>query len=184
MKVKGQRFTEEVDKIISEHMKRWGHLQNPYMKIREKIPKYSSKQIRYRWISKLNPSLCTAPLEENEKSFIVQWVENNRTSDGIIHWKDLITEVKKNFGKLRSENTLKNFWHLRNRSILKQKKEVNYENNITFEYENVKYINSSNFKDENISFLPSNASRIEILCWVAEEQHKRDFPHKYFSQDH
>jgi hypothetical protein len=128
--------------------------------------------------------VCTLPLEENEKLFIVQWVENNRTSDGIIHWKDLINEVNSRFGKLRSENTLKNFWHLRRRSLLKQEKQVNFESNITFEYEN---INSSLFNDEdeeNIPPLPSSASRIEILCWVAGEQHKRDFPHKYFSQDY
>lgn len=126
------------------------------------------------------------PLEDNEKLFIVQWVENNRTSDGIIHWKDLIKEVESKFGKLRSENTLKNFWHLRRRSLSKQFKEVNYdEPNITFEYENlIKDDNLSLFKnkdEENISPLPSDASRIEILCWVASEQHKRDFPYsKYF----
>ncbi|CAB4383692.1 unnamed protein product [Rhizophagus irregularis] len=186
MKIKGHRFTKEIDNIISEHMKNLGHLPNPYMKIHEKIPKYSSKQIRYRWISKLNPYLCTMPLEDNEKLFIVQWVENNRTSDGIIHWKDLIKEVESKFGKLRSENTLKNFWHLRRRSLSKQFKEVNYdEPNITFEYENlIKEDNLSLFKnkdEENISPLPSDASRIEILCWVASEQHKRDFPYsKYF----
>ncbi|GBB98182.1 hypothetical protein RclHR1_03160002 [Rhizophagus clarus] len=153
MKIKGQRFTKEVDDIISEYMKKWGHLSNPYMKIHEKIPKYSSKQIRYRWISKLNPRR---------------------------------NEVKSKFGKLRSENTLKNFWHLRNRSLLKQKKEVNHELNITFEYENANNINPSYFKEkdeENVPPLLSNASRIEILCWVAEEQYKRDFPHKYFNQD-
>lgn len=124
------------------------------------------------------------PLEDDEKSFIVQWVENNRTSDGIIHWKDLIKEVESKFEKLRSENTLKNFWHLRKRSLSKQYKEVNYEPIITFKYENLtKDDNLSLFKnkdEENIPSLPSNASRIEILCWVASEQHKLEFPYKYF----
>ena len=121
------------------------------------------------------------PLEEDEKLFIDQWVENNRTLDGIIHWRDLISEVNSNLGKLRSENTLKNYWHLRRRC--RKQKKVNYEPKITLEYENEKdTINLSNFKveeEENIPPPPLNASQIEILCWVAGERHKRDFRHKY-----
>ncbi|RIA82003.1 hypothetical protein C1645_809818 [Glomus cerebriforme] len=176
-KIRGQRFTEETDKIISDAMKKWGHLPNPYVKICGIIPNYSSKQIRYRWISKLNPSLCNSPLDEDEKLFIVQWVENNKTPYGIIHWRDLINEVKNNFGKLRSENTLKNFWHLRRRSL--NQKKVNYDSKLPSNYVNEKDIYLFHFKkddDENIPSIPLNANPLEILCSVAEELYKRDFP--------
>ncbi|RIA81064.1 hypothetical protein C1645_837569 [Glomus cerebriforme] len=134
--VKGPRFTEEIDNKIIELMKIYGNIPNYYVKISEEINKqfnsnYTSKKIRQRWISTLDPKFHHKPLNEDEKSFIIQWVENNKTPDDPkIHWKILISEIEKKFGKLRSENMVKNFWNLRNRkSGNKQHKNINYDKN-------------------------------------------------------
>lgn len=56
------------------------------------------------------------PLNESEKSFIIKWVENNQlSSNGKIRWKVLIKEIKYVFGKLRSENQVKNYWYSKKR---------------------------------------------------------------------
>jgi hypothetical protein len=61
-------------------------------------------------------------LDEQEKLFIMQWVENNRTPNGGIKWKHLICEIERNFRKLRSQNMVKNYWHSRcRREKLRQK---------------------------------------------------------------
>ncbi|RIA81066.1 hypothetical protein C1645_810207 [Glomus cerebriforme] len=104
------RFTEEIDNKIIELMKKYGNLPNCYVRISEETNKqfnsdYTSKKIRQRWMSKLNPKLYQKPLGEDEKSFIIQWVENNKAPDDpVIHWKILIFAIKEKFGKLRSEN--------------------------------------------------------------------------------
>ncbi|CAB5353358.1 unnamed protein product [Rhizophagus irregularis] len=56
---RGEPFTEQIDDSIKEFMKKFGQLSNPYVKVSENINKlcnrkYTSKQIRQRWISKLN----------------------------------------------------------------------------------------------------------------------------------
>jgi len=129
------------------------------------------------------------PLDDNEKSFIIQWVERNPPREHKINWKSLIPVMNKEFGKLRSEDAVKNYWNLtlrkRSKESLKlkagneqQQKEVDYEPNITFEYENEKDFRSPPplfENEENILPPSSNASPIEILCWVAEVKYKRDF---------
>jgi hypothetical protein len=56
------------------------------------------------------------PLNESEKSFIIKWVENNQlSSNGKIRWKVLIKEIKYVFGKLRSENQVKNYFYSKKR---------------------------------------------------------------------
>ncbi|RIA88340.1 hypothetical protein C1645_877469 [Glomus cerebriforme] len=120
-RMKQTLFTKEIDNVIIELMKKWGHLPKPYVKIHEAIPQYTSKQIRQRWISILDPRLCRKSLDEDEKSFIIQWVEKNRQPNGTIHWKDLINEIEQISGKLRSENVIKNFWNQRRRKIYREK---------------------------------------------------------------
>ncbi|RIA88332.1 hypothetical protein C1645_775173 [Glomus cerebriforme] len=107
-------FSEEIDDKIIELMKEWGHLSSPYAKINEIIPEYTSKQIRRRWINKLNPELCPDPLNEEEKEFIIQGINNQlklNPEDDKISWKDMISEMKIKFDKLHSENKVKNFWY-------------------------------------------------------------------------
>jgi hypothetical protein len=64
--------------------------------------------------------VCRKFLDDDEKSFIIQWVENNQEPNGTIHWKDLINEIEHNFGKLRSENAIKNFWNQRRKKIYRE----------------------------------------------------------------
>ncbi|CAB4381907.1 unnamed protein product [Rhizophagus irregularis] len=127
---RGEPFTEQIDNSIKEFMKKFGQSSNPYVKVSENINKlystnYTSKQIRQRWISKLNIDLCLEPLSEDEKSFIVQWVESKPQGDTIC-WKELILLMETKFKKLRSESMVKNFWYLRKRTqeISKSKSET------------------------------------------------------------
>ncbi|CAB4431247.1 unnamed protein product [Rhizophagus irregularis] len=111
---RGNPFTDQIDNSIKEFMKKFGQSSNPYVKVSQNINKlyntyYTSKQIRQRWISRLNTNLCIVPLSKDEKSFIVQWVERGDT----IPWKELIPLMETKFKKLRSENIVKNFWYLR-----------------------------------------------------------------------
>ena len=64
--------------------------------------------------------VCRDGLNEDEKLFIIQWVENNKESDGKIHWNNLISDIKSEFGgKKYSENRVKNFWYLEQRIQVK-----------------------------------------------------------------
>ncbi|RIA88333.1 kinase-like domain-containing protein [Glomus cerebriforme] len=110
--------TFDIDiKIIKlvELMEEYGILYNRYVWISDKIKKFTPKQIRQRWVNVLNPKLCHKPLNEYEKSFIIQWVENNKADYPLIPWKILISAMKDEFGNLRSENMVKNFWYFWNR---------------------------------------------------------------------
>ncbi|RIA81951.1 hypothetical protein C1645_809838 [Glomus cerebriforme] len=191
-KLRGPRITKEFDNKIIELMKVYGNLPNCYVIISEKTNKqYTSKQIRQRWISTLDPKLHQKPLGEDEKSFIIQWVENNRVPNSKIRWKPLISEIEKKFGKLRSENMVKNFWNLRNRkSGNKQQKNVNYDKNkkdivssllppllrpLDEIHQNVSY--DKNKKDIVSLPLPPlrpledeispDATRLDVLCFVS-----------------
>ncbi|CAB5186289.1 unnamed protein product [Rhizophagus irregularis] len=117
---RGEPFTKEIDNSIKESMEKFAQSSNPYVKVSDNINKlydtnYTSKQIRQRWISKLNTDLCHDSLSEVEKSFIVQWVESKPQGD-TIPWKELIPLMETKFEKLRSENMVKNFWNLRKRT--------------------------------------------------------------------
>ncbi|CAB4383685.1 unnamed protein product [Rhizophagus irregularis] len=129
---RGEPFTEQIDDSIKEFMKKFCQLSNPYVKISENInklydTKFTSKQIRQRWISKLNTDLCLEPLDDDEKSFIIQWVESKPQGD-TIPWKELIPLMKTEFEKLRSENMVKNFWNLRKRTQESTKSKAENEN--------------------------------------------------------
>jgi hypothetical protein len=54
---------------------------------------------------------------EKEKSYIIEWVEEYKIQNPFdkIRWKNLISEMKNKFGKLRTENCVKNFWSLKQR---------------------------------------------------------------------
>lgn len=62
--------------------------------------------------------VCHEPFEEEEIIFIIQWIETNQiTQNDTTSWKDLIHVFECRFGKLRSDNKLKNFWNSRIRRI-------------------------------------------------------------------
>ncbi|CAB4408100.1 unnamed protein product [Rhizophagus irregularis] len=175
---RGKPFTEQIDNSIKEFMKKFGQSSNPYVKVSENINKlydtnYTSKQIRQRWISKLNTDLCFVPLSKDEKSFIIQWAESKRGD--IIPWKELIPLMEKKFEKLRSENMVKNCWYLsRKRSPKlkakneKQQKKVCHELT-TFEFSppngdsNARPMDTLPKSEESIIHLPLlNARPLEI----------------------
>ncbi|GBB98184.1 hypothetical protein RclHR1_03160004 [Rhizophagus clarus] len=184
---RGEPFTKQIDNSIKEFMREFENSSNPYVRISEKINElystnYTSKQIRQRWISKLDAKLCLDALDDEEKLFIIQWVESTPRGD-IINWKKLIPMMNDKFGKLRSESMVKNFWNLRKRSQESNKSKTENENsrkrkrssklktkdeqqqkkvcrelNITFEY-------------ENIFPPPLNANSLEILVENEENIH-------------
>ncbi|EXX55165.1 uncharacterized protein OCT59_003542 [Rhizophagus irregularis] len=116
-KIKTEKIELFDDEIISA-MNEYKNEPNPYIKISKKINKgFTSKQIRQRWISQLDPRLCHNELDEDERSYINEWVKeykNQNPSDKIC-WTKLILKMDKKFGKLRTENRVKNFWYLKKR---------------------------------------------------------------------
>ncbi|CAB4408082.1 unnamed protein product [Rhizophagus irregularis] len=91
---------------------------NPYIKASKEINKgFTPKQIRQRWISKLDPLLCHENLCEDEKLYIIEWVEKYRNEHPFnnINWKQLIEDLNNKFGKMRSENKVKNHYNLKER---------------------------------------------------------------------
>ncbi|GBB83968.1 hypothetical protein RclHR1_10600005 [Rhizophagus clarus] len=123
-------------------MKKWEGHHNCYAKISEETGKvFTPKQIRQRWISFLDPTskqilsskvfllwldcslievfflVCHDELDENERSYIIKWVKENKNdnSSDKICWTKLISEIHDKFGKLRSENKVKNFYYLKKR---------------------------------------------------------------------
>ncbi|RIA79861.1 hypothetical protein C1645_882475 [Glomus cerebriforme] len=136
MKTRRPLFNKDVDNKIIELMKEWEHLPNNFKMISKHISQYTAKQIRQRWKNHLDPCLCHDPLDEAEKSFIIQWVEANKTtSTSTIHWKDLISVMKDQFGKLRSENKIKNFWYPKQRSLKLEAGVEQVEQQVPFDYE-------------------------------------------------
>ncbi|GES72839.1 kinase-like domain-containing protein [Rhizophagus clarus] len=109
-------FTEEDDNAIENYMKELSHLANPFTLISKRMnERFSAKMICNRWRDHLNPDLCHEPLDYNEKSYIINWIVSHQildTSAYNIRWRELINEMKFKFGKLHSENKVKNFWHL------------------------------------------------------------------------
>ncbi|GBC03195.1 hypothetical protein RclHR1_05000008 [Rhizophagus clarus] len=194
---RGVPFTEQIDNSIKELMEELGDSSNPYAQIIEIINKnyntrYTSKQIRQRWISKLDTNICHDPLGDDEKAFIVQWVESTQRGD-MINWRKLIPLMKIEFGKLRTENMVKNFWNLRKRCNNKSKAENGnsrkrskrspkskakderrqHEYNIAFEKDikslltngenNLSSPLNTNEENKNIHSPLSNASSMEII---------------------
>jgi hypothetical protein len=51
--------------------------------------------------------VCHDPLSVEEKKFIAERAQKYQT---VVHWKHLIQDLKKRFGKLHSENKIKNHW--------------------------------------------------------------------------
>ncbi|CAB4422129.1 unnamed protein product [Rhizophagus irregularis] len=100
-------------------MEEFGHLPNRYALISEKMgDRFTAKKINQRYKNKVNPLLRDDPFNDNEKSFINKWVKDYKIlnpSSKSISWKEFIPVMEEKFGKLRSENQIKNFWHTQER---------------------------------------------------------------------
>ncbi|RGB28507.1 hypothetical protein C1646_767727 [Rhizophagus diaphanus] len=131
---------------------------NPYIKASKEINEgFTPKQIRQRWISKLNPDLCHEDLCEDEKFYIIEWVEEykNKHPFGNINWKQLIKDLKIKSGKMRSENKVKNHYYLKERQkgVLLSKVDVSPQDN------NVPKSEPSSPQDSNVSTTVSPSSK-------------------------
>jgi hypothetical protein len=61
-------------------------------------------------------------LTEDEKKYIIEHVQSNRRINGLINWKLVVNGLKNKFGKLRSENRVRNFWNSKQKSDLRKAK--------------------------------------------------------------
>ncbi|CAB5389208.1 unnamed protein product [Rhizophagus irregularis] len=132
-----KRSTKKIKIIDNEIIKFMNENKNertPYIRASKEINKgFTSKQIRQRWISKLDPLLRHENLCEDEKLYIIEWVEKYRNEHPFnnINWKQLIKDLKNKFGKMRSENKVKNHYYLkeRQRGVLPSKVDVSSQDN-------------------------------------------------------
>ncbi|CAG8568227.1 12290_t:CDS:2 [Rhizophagus irregularis] len=74
-----------------------------------------------------------------EKLYLIEWVKKykiqNPSADKI-PWKTLILEMKDKFGKLRSENKVKNFWHSKQRQKGRNPSGINHDISYSPQYNN------------------------------------------------
>ncbi|CAB4383669.1 unnamed protein product [Rhizophagus irregularis] len=76
IKKKSIKKIKIIDNEIIKFMNEIKNKRNPYIKASKEINKgFSPKQIRQRWISKLDPLHNYEDLCENEKLYIIEWVE-------------------------------------------------------------------------------------------------------------
>ncbi|GES72843.1 hypothetical protein GLOIN_2v1482553 [Rhizophagus clarus] len=117
-------FSKEDNDTLINLMKKYINDPCRYKKISQEMGnKFTSKQIRQRWLNHCQDRLNKGTLEDNEKSFIIDWVEKYRSQNpftATISWKKLIPEMENSFGKLFSESQLKNYWHSRGRQKRKK----------------------------------------------------------------
>ncbi|RIA90142.1 hypothetical protein C1645_823705 [Glomus cerebriforme] len=115
-------FDEESNRLIRKYMKEYAHIRNRFVLISKLVPKYKPNQLSNCWHNYLDPNLCLDPLTDDEKDFIIKQVQNNRKPNGIINWKLVVHNLKNEFGLLRSENKVRNFWNSRQKSNLRKAK--------------------------------------------------------------
>ncbi|CAB5353506.1 unnamed protein product [Rhizophagus irregularis] len=96
-------------------MEEWGSYHNRFVRISREMPNHTARQISEHWRNSLNPDLCHDPLSINEKIFITERVRKCQMRSTTIHWKYIINGLVIRFGKLRSENKIKNFFNSRQR---------------------------------------------------------------------
>ncbi|CAG8568312.1 12294_t:CDS:2 [Rhizophagus irregularis] len=110
------RFNQEDDDEIKKYMKVFGHLPNCNTLV-----------------------ICHDPFDEIEKLYMIEWVKKykiqNPSADKI-PWKKLIQEMKDKFGKLRSENKVKNFWHSKKRQKGRNPSGINHDVSYSPQYNN------------------------------------------------
>ncbi|CAB4392702.1 unnamed protein product [Rhizophagus irregularis] len=124
MHSKAVYFTEEDDNMIIKHMKTYGKFTNRFVIINGLMnKKFTNSQISERWRNYLNPELCKDDLGYYEKVIIDDEVQENlmtRDTIGSRVWREVVRELFRLFGKLYSENKVKNYWNLKYRSKMKK----------------------------------------------------------------
>ncbi|CAB4485674.1 unnamed protein product [Rhizophagus irregularis] len=158
IKMKSIRKIKLIDNEIIKFMNENKNERNPYIKASEEINKgFTSKQIRQRWMSKLDPLFSHEDLCENEKLYIIEWVEKykNKHPSNVINWKQLIADLKIKSGKMRSEIKVKNYYYLKERQkkVLPSKVDVSPQDN------NVPKSVPSSPQDNNVSTTVSPSSK-------------------------
>ncbi|GBC04138.1 hypothetical protein RclHR1_05530007 [Rhizophagus clarus] len=84
----------------------------------EVLPQFEARQLNNYWRNYLDPDLCHYDLDDEEKQYIDKWISRNRVGDGVIEWKILRQDLKSQFGFLRSENMVKNYWYSKQRRMV------------------------------------------------------------------
>ncbi|CAB4422120.1 unnamed protein product [Rhizophagus irregularis] len=100
---------------------------------------FSPKMVRQRWTNDLDPRLCHDPFDEIEKLYMIEWVKKYKIqnpSSYKIPWNKLILEMKDKFGKLHSENKVKNFWHSKQRQKGRNPSGINHDISYSPQYNN------------------------------------------------
>ncbi|PKB98936.1 hypothetical protein RhiirA5_383560 [Rhizophagus irregularis] len=114
-------FTEEDDNMIIKHMKTYGKFTNRFVIINGLMnEKFTNSQISERWRNYLNPELCKEDLGYYEKVIIDDKVQKILVTSVKIRWREVIRELLRLFGKLYSENKIKNYWNLKYRNKMKK----------------------------------------------------------------
>ncbi|RIA83068.1 hypothetical protein C1645_743336 [Glomus cerebriforme] len=105
-------LTEEESEIFLDGMSELtcNGCRNPFIKMAEVLP-FNSRQLCNYWRNYLDPEVHQGSLSDEEKQFIDEWIKLNRIENGVITWKTLRHELKNQFGFLRSENAVKNYWY-------------------------------------------------------------------------
>ncbi|CAG8654094.1 uncharacterized protein OCT59_003458 [Rhizophagus irregularis] len=114
-------FTEEDDNMIIKLMKTYGKFTNRFVIINGLMnEKFTNSQISERWRNYLNPELCKEDLGYYEKVIIDDKVQKILVTSVKIRWREVIRELLRLFGKLYSENKIKNYWNLKYRNKMKK----------------------------------------------------------------
>ncbi|PKC72886.1 hypothetical protein RhiirA1_530856 [Rhizophagus irregularis] len=109
-------FDEASNVLIREYMDLYKDKHNKFVLISKMIPKYKPNQLSNCWHNYINPHLCLEPLTDDEKNLVIIEANKNRMKDGKISWKHVVASLKKNYGLLRSENKVRNFWNSKKKS--------------------------------------------------------------------
>ncbi|CAB4383615.1 hypothetical protein RhiirA5_403471 [Rhizophagus irregularis] len=91
---------------------------NPFVIMAEVLPQFNARQLNNYWRNYLDPELCYYDLDDEEKTYIDGWISQNRIGNGIIEWKNLRQDLKNQYGFLRPENMVKNYWYSKQRRIV------------------------------------------------------------------
>src|SRR2546430_822023 len=70
--------------------------------------------------------VCNEPMGYHEKKYVIELTQKYRTPKNI-NWKYVIRDLEKRFGKLHSENKVKNYWYSTARTSLRRLSELSFD---------------------------------------------------------